>query len=54
LNVLYGETATMMVSSNNGRGTRVTIRVPVLVPLEAEGSPATFAARSTAANQPPR
>lgn len=54
LNVLYGETATMMVSSNNGRGTRVTIRVPVLVPLEAEGSPATFAARSTAANQLPR
>ena len=47
LKVLYGETATMVVSSSGGKGTRVTIRVPVLAPVEVEGGLPVYEARSS-------
>jgi two-component system, LytTR family, sensor kinase len=47
LKVLYGETASMMVSSSGGKGTRVTIRVPVLAPIEIEGGLPVYEARSS-------
>ncbi len=47
LKVLYGEAATMTVSSNGGQGTVVTLRVPMLVSIEAAAAQIGYEARSS-------
>ncbi len=47
LKVLYGEAATMIVSSNGTQGTVVTLRVPVLVSVDAAAAQIGYDARSS-------
>jgi len=47
LKVLYGETASMMVSSSGRKGTRITIRLPAIAPVEIEGGLPIYEARSS-------
>jgi two-component system, LytTR family, sensor kinase len=49
IKVLYGETASMRVSSSEGKGTRVTIRVPVLDQMEVGTALPVYEARSSTA-----
>ena len=51
LKVLYGEAATMTISSSDGKGTLVVLRVPVLVSVDASEAIASFAYEARSSTQ---